>query len=141
MYCHAPQEAVFFTRYMGDYTARPESFESLPVGVLRGGQGANGIPLLEQACCCRGCGRGLQGAAWVASLAARRRGLRARHANPRPPLLRARPLAAAVLTCAFRTGEPRRTAPLQARAKGGDVFQLDEVGGYFDDREHYKYIK
>ena len=35
MYCHAPQEVVFFTRYMGDYTARPESFDVLQVGGRR----------------------------------------------------------------------------------------------------------
>ena len=29
----------------------------------------------------------------------------------------------------------------QERAKAGGVYQLDEVGGYFDDNEHYKYIK
>ncbi|KAI8465214.1 MAG: hypothetical protein J3K34DRAFT_525573 [Monoraphidium minutum] len=58
MYCHAPQGEVFFTRYMGDYTQRPDDFEAL-----------------------------------------------------------------------------------KDRAKAGDVYRLDEVGGYFDDKEHYKYIK
>jgi len=32
-------------------------------------------------------------------------------------------------------------ATLQARAKRGEVFQLKEVEGFFDDQDHYEYIK
>ncbi|GBF91964.1 hypothetical protein Rsub_04688 [Raphidocelis subcapitata] len=58
MYCHTAHDEVYFTRYMGDFTARPGDFESL-----------------------------------------------------------------------------------KARVTAGEVQALPEVGGYFDDRDHYQYIK
>ncbi|KIZ00810.1 LIM domain and RING finger protein, partial [Monoraphidium neglectum] len=58
MYCQQPQDEVYFTRYMGDYTHRPADF-----------------------------------------------------------------------------------AALEGRVRSGEVYKLAEVGGYFDDKEHFQYIK
>lgn len=119
MYCHQEHDAVFFTRFMGDFTARPPGFDALKA--RRGRQQRAGR---------QGLGGGwrhtLDGAHTVRAQRTKRQRRGARHTPPPPP----KPTLA----------NPACPAS-QAKAAAREVFHLPEVGGYFDDQEHYDYIK
>jgi hypothetical protein len=87
VHCRQEHDAVFMTRFAGDYTARPPDFEALAASAAAasGGKGGKG-------------------------------GGANRNTN---------------------TNTTRTTRPSSAHG----LYELPEVGGFFDDQDHYEYIK